>query len=454
MLLQQEPAALQAGSRDFAALADRCWALAAALRARSAALCQGPGGWHGAAAEQRLARADRLAGGLDQAAEAGAQIATTLARTARVVADARATWEQAAGLARSAGAELTPDGGIVGPGTLIVDPARQPALRAAGDLATEALAAIRGADTRAAAELATTGDRASLAAALAGREGPFEQAVEERLHGPISPLRDFAAGFLHGARELAAGTVGALLLGSPSYRLLRPMQAARQEQALLDGVLAAARHPGEALRLALATDDLHNGHAARFWGQFGPQLLLAAVTKGAGDLAEAGAAAAGTRVGEVAAGSLPPGLATSTLGLARSVPLGFADAEQFTTFGARLGRGLRAAGYPGARVYLRGSAVTGVSHQQGLAFDLGRVSDFDLAVADPALFGRAAAEGVPLRTGGTRTVKLGPALLRRYGLLDLKRELDLLAGRDVSFMVYASPQAVAVRGACVEVPVP
>src|SRR5919204_6403015 len=266
MLLQQEPAALQAGGRDFAALADRCWALAGALRARSAALCQGPGGWHGAAAEQSLVRADRLAAGLDQAAEAGAQIAAPLARTARVLADARATWDRAAGLARSAGAELTPDGGTVGPGTLIVDPARQPALRAAGDLAAEALAAIRGADTRAAAELAATGDRASLAVALAGREGPFEQAVEERLHGPISPLRDFAAGFLHGAKELAAGTVGALLLGSPGYRLLRPMQAARQEQALLDGVLAAARHPGEALRLALATDDLHNGHAARFWG--------------------------------------------------------------------------------------------------------------------------------------------------------------------------------------------
>jgi Papain fold toxin 1, glutamine deamidase len=82
-------------------------------------------------------------------------------------------------------------------------------------------------------------------------------------------------------RELAVGTAEAAALGSPYYWMLRPRQAWEQGRRELAGGLAALRHPGAAAAAALGTEDLGNGHAARFWARLVPQAAFAVAARGA-----------------------------------------------------------------------------------------------------------------------------------------------------------------------------
>ena len=108
----------------------------------------------------------------------------------------------------------------------------------------------------------------------------------------------------------------------------------------------------------------------------------------------------------------------------REVPLGFGDAEEFHAFGAHLTKGLRDAGYDDAVPVFQGSSVTGVKYTTGALFDVGRTSDFDIALASPALFERAKALGFELRGRRTRTAPVKEVdILRALGLLDLQQTL-------------------------------
>ncbi|MED9649857.1 hypothetical protein RCN49_07995 [Escherichia marmotae] len=51
-------------------------------------------------------------------------------------------------------------------------------------------------------------------------------------------------------------------------------------------------------------------------------------------------------------------------------------------------------GYPGAVSYMQGSSVSGVSFSTGQPFDVGRVSDFDVAISHPELYKRAEQLGI------------------------------------------------------------
>ncbi len=137
----------------------------------------------------------------------------------------------------------------------------------------------------------------------------------------------------------------------------------------------------------------------------------------------------------------------------REVPLGFADAAQFQAFGAHLHQGLHAAGYRDVVPVFTGSSVTGVKYTTGALFDVGRRSDFDIALASPTLFARAEALGVELRGSRTRT---GPIkeddILSALGLLDLRRELRAEAGRKVEFMIYKDLDHALGRGPGIELP--
>jgi uncharacterized protein YukE len=146
--------------------------------------------------------------------------------------------------------------------------------------------------------------------------------------------------------------------------------------------------------------------------------------------------------GELAMAALPLGGAGRS-GRARpgvapegTIPLGFAGAEEFAAFGGRLRTGLADAGYPDAVPVLQGSAVTGVRYTTGEPFDVGRRSDFDVAVVDPALFARAQELGIGVRRNPPRTVPLTDAQLTRLGLRELVDELSGPAGREVHFMVF------------------
>ena len=130
----------------------------------------------------------------------------------------------------------------------------------------------------------------------------------------------------------------------------------------------------------------------------------------------------------------------------RTLPLGFKNADEFAQFGARLKQGLQNAGYGDVQAAFRGSSVTGVSFKTGAPFDVGRVSDFDLALASSTLLQRAKELGIGLRGGGTRTEPLDEEHLKMLGLLDLSRELGEMTGRPVTFMIYESIESIAQRG--------
>ncbi|HEX6497498.1 MAG TPA: hypothetical protein VF054_00525, partial [Micromonosporaceae bacterium] len=94
------------------------------------------------------------------------------------------------------------------------------------------------------------------------------------------------------------------------------------------------------------------------------------------------------------AGAVSPG---------REIPLGFADHAAFRAFTQRLHGGLEAAGYRDTKVLFAGSSVTGQRFLTGEAFDVGRPSDFDIALVGDDLWRAASEIGVTLRGRGTRT---------------------------------------------------
>jgi RHS repeat-associated protein len=126
-------------------------------------------------------------------------------------------------------------------------------------------------------------------------------------------------------------------------------------------------------------------------------------------------------------------------GVERVIPRGFKNANEFAQFGTRLKEGLRNSGYEDVQAIFQGSSVTGEKFTTGAPFDVGRVSDFDIALASPDLLQRAKQIGVELRSKGTRTGPLKDVKhLKELGLYDLQRELSESAGRPVNFMIYES----------------
>jgi filamentous hemagglutinin len=137
---------------------------------------------------------------------------------------------------------------------------------------------------------------------------------------------------------------------------------------------------------------------------------------------------------------------------ATAVPKGFSSADDFARFGADTRDGLTRAGYGNVEPILQGSAVTGQSFRTGQAFDVGRVSDFDIALASPELLQRAQSLGIGLRSGGTRTGPLSARDLQALGLKDLASQLSSRAGREVNFMIYDSAATATGRAPSVALP--
>ncbi|MEV0204291.1 RHS repeat-associated core domain-containing protein [Streptomyces sp. NPDC050788] len=127
----------------------------------------------------------------------------------------------------------------------------------------------------------------------------------------------------------------------------------------------------------------------------------------------------------------------------RRVPMGFANAEEFSSFGSRLQSGLRQAGYEDVTAAMQGSSVTGKSFRTGKPF--GPHSDFDVALTGADILARAKKAGIPLRSSGTRTRPLKGADLEKMGLAGLREGLTKSMGRDVNFMVYGSLEGAVGR---------
>jgi hypothetical protein len=134
------------------------------------------------------------------------------------------------------------------------------------------------------------------------------------------------------------------------------------------------------------------------------------------------------------------------------IPRGFASASDFESFGAKLKNGLAAAGYGNARAAFQGSSVTGVKFTTGAAFDVGRVSDYDVALGGEDIFRAAEEAGVGLRGGGMRTGPLTGEDLAQLGLAGLRQDLRGMVGRPVNFMIYRSIESAADRSPSIMVP--
>jgi hypothetical protein len=129
-----------------------------------------------------------------------------------------------------------------------------------------------------------------------------------------------------------------------------------------------------------------------------------------------------------------------------TLPLGFKSPEEFIDFTQRLAGDLERSGYADTRVAFQGSSVTGVSFETGVAFDLGRTSDFDIALAGEGIFGAARGAGIGVRQGGIRTGPLDAAELQQLGLSDLRATMTEIAGRNVEFMIYRSIEELVGSG--------
>ena len=73
------------------------------------------------------------------------------------------------------------------------------------------------------------------------------------------------------------------------------------------------------------------------------------------------------------------------------------------------------------------------------------ISDFDVALAGPAILARARQLGIELRSSGTRTGPLSDTEIDQLGLRALKTRLSNLAGREVNFMIFGDVGAAASR---------
>ncbi|WP_425428398.1 polymorphic toxin-type HINT domain-containing protein [Agarilytica rhodophyticola] len=124
---------------------------------------------------------------------------------------------------------------------------------------------------------------------------------------------------------------------------------------------------------------------------------------------------------------------------------GFKSIEEFSSFGETLNSGLAKIGFSNVKALLQGSAVTGKSFRTGKAFDSGRVSDFDIALAGKDILAKAKSSGIKLRSGGTRTGPLSPSQVKKLGLSPLQSTLSNSAGRPVNFMIFGDRTSAAAK---------
>jgi hypothetical protein len=139
-------------------------------------------------------------------------------------------------------------------------------------------------------------------------------------------------------------------------------------------------------------------------------------------------------------------------GSTKSVPHGFSSADDFSQFRQNLRSGLNKAGFDNVQSLFQGSSVTGNSFRTGQPFDVGRVSDFDIALVSPQMLQKANQLGIPLRSQGVRTAPLKPIHLEKLGLTDIASQLSKQAGRPVNFMIFDSTATATAKAPSILVP--
>ncbi len=96
-----------------------------------------------------------------------------------------------------------------------------------------------------------------------------------------------------------------------------------------------------------------------------------------------------------------------------------------------------------ANLVFHGSSVTGVSFQGGQPFDVGRTSDYDIAIVSEELFKRSLSLDVKTRSMSERTGELQEKDLRTLQIQEVSDRAHMLMGasstkadRPVHFMIF------------------
>ncbi|OWP79762.1 hypothetical protein BWK62_00575 [Flavobacterium oreochromis] len=127
--------------------------------------------------------------------------------------------------------------------------------------------------------------------------------------------------------------------------------------------------------------------------------------------------------------------------LGLEIPFGFKSYGQLKQFTAEIQSGIAKTGN-GSRspILLQGSSVSGRSFKTGELFDIGRTSDFDVAIVNPELLKKAEQLGLS-KPGSGRSFPLdldNPERAKALRLDKLQEKLSTRMGRDVNFRIFDS----------------
>ncbi len=452
-----DPASVGAAARNFSSIAREVQRSAEELRALAGANSQ----WRGAAADEARMRAATLPPKLDKVtasyetaggvlslyagalAEAQHRFAAAAATASRARADLQAA---TAAQARAAAADAAAYGAAQAAGT---PPPVPTATRYQGDIddararlaRSEQVAAAARADQQRAASRAAAGLRTASHQGI--RNQPWWCHVTQSVTHWVarawrSGLRTVSK--IAGAVSLAAGLAAAVLaIGGLMFPPLEVAAGACESVAFVSNVVAGT---------SAAAVELSDGHTrlagvATLAEVMVPGAAKKVVAKLPGGIGRSGT---GTFAGIAEHDGVPA---------LRGVPLGFGSPAEFRDFSANVRREFAEAGHGQPAFVMQGSSVTGFRFRSGSPFDVGRRSDYDVAVCDRGLLEKAARAGLPLRAGRTRAAPLDDSAavqLNHLGLFHARAELSRQAGRDVNFMIYANIEDALARGPSIPFP--
>lgn len=126
------------------------------------------------------------------------------------------------------------------------------------------------------------------------------------------------------------------------------------------------------------------------------------------------------------------------------IPYGFKSFGQFNQFGQALQAGLSNAGFHNAISFMQGSSVSGFSFNTGTAFDVGRVSDFDVAISQSDLFERAKSLGLT-KGGRTEPISMGSSQAKALDIDDTLQRLAKKSGREVNAMIFENVTEIKAK---------
>ena len=137
--------------------------------------------------------------------------------------------------------------------------------------------------------------------------------------------------------------------------------------------------------------------------------------------------------------------------MALPFPKGFASWGSLRQFGTQLQAGLSKLGFKNTKLFMQGSAASGRSYLTKEAFDVGRKSDFDIALVGDDIY--KAAEKLGLTKGGrTGPIEVGTEAAQDLGLNKLLKEVSEKYGRKVNVMIFETVDAVKEKAASIRIP--